>query len=333
MSITWIYRFSDLKSLVSNFINPIKILIQLFIFLSIFIPLAQSFAQVKAYRNMTDHKLFNPEPNDIYLLNLVNLAKGDNTLYKIYLEKLNKIDDSDITQLTIEKIKKYNNLYVGMKLIKYESHNGTYNVQVSNMAFTSLKQAKLNLSSSLVYNNQDNFWIDDMEVGFFREDNIITNVIRKSQSKPIPNPYKYAFKPIINDVYIIDLVKYEADDSEYSEEYGKSNIYQKLRSIDNIHPLEFYEKKENKDKKVYVGMKLTSYSVRHDVYSFAITTIGFSSLNEAKIKLPLFDFNRLDLSIDGSCVRRMMNKGIIVDKVRESEYHVENVDKMDEVDN
>lgn len=333
MSITWIYRFSDLKSLVGNFINPIKILIQLFIFLFIFIPLAQSFAQVIAYRNMTDHKLFNPEPNDIYLLNLVNLAKNDNTLYKIYLEKLNKIDDSDITELNIQNIEEYKHLYVGMKLVDYDSVNDLYIVTVSNMAFSTFRQAKLNLSYPLVYSEQDVFTYSVENMGYLRENRIITNVIRKTQSKPIPNPYKYAFKPIINDVYIVDLVKYEADDSEYSEEYGKSNIYQKLRSIDNIHPLEFYEKKENKDKKVYVGMKLTSYSVRHDVYGFAITTIGFSSLNEAKIKLPLFDFNRLDLSIDGSCVRRMMNKSIIVDKVRESEYHIEDIDKMDEVDN
>ncbi|WP_294609482.1 hypothetical protein [uncultured Gilliamella sp.] len=102
MSITWIYRFSHLKVLAGNFINPVKILRQLFIFLLIFIPLTHSFAEEKAYRNMTDHKFYNPEPNDIYLLNLATLAKNDsygsdNILYEIYLKKLNKIDDSDIT--------------------------------------------------------------------------------------------------------------------------------------------------------------------------------------------------------------------------------------------
>lgn len=289
---------------------------------------------------MTDHKLFNPELDDIYLLNLVNQAKNDNydsdnCLYKIYLEKVNKIDDSDITKLNIEKIKKYNNLYVGMKFVKYESSNWTYNVLVSNMAFTSLKQAKLNLSSSLAYSKQDDFWIDDEEVGSFREDGIITNVIRKTQSKPIPNTYEYAFKPMINDVYIIDLAKYEAINPGSSQEYSYDNIYQKLGAIDGRAPQEFYEKAENKDKKVYVGMKLNSYSVKHDSYGFAVTTIGFSSLNEAKIKLPLFDFNRLndDLWIEGPSVRRMINKSTIVDKIRESEYHIENVDKMDEKDN
>ncbi|OCG09122.1 hypothetical protein A9G13_03460 [Gilliamella sp. wkB178] len=336
MSITWIRWYGFLQPLVKNFINHAKILGIVLIF--ILIPSSDSFAQIKAYRNMTDHKLFNPEIDDIYLLNLANLAENDsydfdNSLYEIYLEKLNKIDDTDITKLNIQKIKKYKNLYVGMKLVKYESSNWTFHVLVSNMAFTSLEQAKLYLSSPLVYSKQDDFWLDDMEVEYFRENRIITNVIRKSQSKPIPNPYKYAFIPKINDVYIIDLVKYEADNREYSWEYSKDNIYQKLWSVDNIYPPEFYEKAENKNKKVYVGMKLTSYSVKYDSYGFAVTTTGFSSLNEAKIKLPLFDFNRSSLSIAGSGIRRMMNEGIIVDKVRESEYHVANVDKIDEVDN
>ncbi|WP_294964956.1 hypothetical protein [uncultured Gilliamella sp.] len=340
MLITWIYRFSHLKVLAGNFINPVKILRQLFIFLLIFIPLNHSFAEEKAYRNMTDHKFYNPEPNDIYLLNLATLAKNDsydsdNILYEIYLKKLNKIDDADITELNVEKIKKYNNLYVGMKLVKYTGPWMIYDVLVSNMAFTSLKQAKLNLSSSLVYSKQNDFFFLGEQMCSFREDNIITYVIRKSQSKPIPNPYKYAFKPMINDIYIIDLAKYEANNREYSEEYSKDNIYQKIGAIDGRAPQEFYEKAENKNKKVYVGMKLTSYSIKHDMYGFAVTTTGFSSLNEAKIKLPLFDFNPLDddLWIEGPSVRRMINKSTIVDKIRESEYHIENVDKMDEKDN
>ncbi|OCG36190.1 hypothetical protein A9G39_03405 [Gilliamella sp. Imp1-6] len=326
MLIEWICRGSCFTSMDGNPKSCARIILQLFIFILVFVPLTHCFAQERAYRNKGDYLLFTPKVGDIYLFNLVNVGRNSNDnyndfIYDLYQKKIIKIDDSDIDNFNTDNIGRYQDLYVGMKLLSYNSSNYVYSVALSNVAYTSLSQAKSNLILPSSYSNQHNS-LDDREMADLRQNDIMTDVIRQSLGKSFNKDLYYSvFKPMIHDVYLIDLDKFNTFNDKYSNEFSQDDIYQQnLANIDGISTDDFNKDAKNKSKKIYVGMKMASYSLRNDDYQFSVSNSGYTSLKEAKIKLPSFDYNRSDLSISGKAVRYMINHGIFVDKVRESEY-------------
>ncbi|NUF26539.1 hypothetical protein [Gilliamella sp. ESL0254] len=326
MLITWICRGSRFTSMDGNPKSCARIILLLFIFILAFVPLTYCFAQERSYRNKGDHLLFTPKVGDIYLFNLANVGRNGNDdsndfIYDLYQEKIIKIDDSDIDNFNTDKIGRYQDLYVGMKLLSYNSSNYVYTVALSNVAYTSLSQAKSNLILSSSYSNQHNS-LDDREMADLRQNDIMTDVIRRSLGKSSKkDPYYSVFMPMKHDVYLIDLAKFNTFNYKYSNEFNQDDIYQQnLTNIDGVSTDDFNKDAKNKSKKIYVGMKMDFYSLRNDYYQFAVSNSGYTSLKEAKIKLPSFDYNLFDLTISGKAVRYMINHGIIVDKVRESEY-------------
>lgn len=99
-------------------------------------------------------------------------------------------------------------------------------LHISNVAYTSLSQAKSNLILPSSYSNQHNS-LDDREMADLRQNDIMTDVIRQSLGKSFNKDLYYSvFKPMIHDVYLIDLAKFNTFNDKYSNEFSQDDIYQ-----------------------------------------------------------------------------------------------------------